>query len=87
MSNSGITAFPQAMSSWIFMLSNFDAWSSRIGLVASRLRIRKAFLRSRGPAWLGGTLLNSFALVLTTRPALAIPSGWSGVEGLGLSFW
>jgi len=62
--------------------------------VASRLRILKAFLRSRGPAWLGGILLNSFALVLTTRPALAISSGWSSwlttptlVGGLGLSLW
>jgi len=42
------------------------------------LRILEAFLLSRGPAWLGGTFLNSFALVLTTRPALALPSGWSG---------
>jgi len=64
------------------------------GLDWSRLRIRKAFLRPRGPAWLGGILLNSFVLVLTTRPALAIPSGWSSwlatltlVGGFGLSLW
>jgi len=66
----------------------------RMGLVVSRLRIRNAFFRSRGHAWLGGVLLNSLALVLTRRPALALPLGWMSwlaipalVGGLGWSFW
>jgi len=53
-----------------------------------------ALFRSRGPAWLGGLLLNSLTLVLSTRSTLARPSGWicwlaapTQVEGLGWSLW
>jgi len=65
-----------------------------MGLVACRLRMLNAFFRSRGPAWLDGVLLNSLALVLTTRSAWARSSGYIGwlaaptlVGGLGWSLW
>jgi len=35
--------------------------------------LRHAFFRSRGSAWLGDVLLNSLALVLSTRSPLHVP--------------
>jgi len=47
-----------------------------MGLVVRRLNMRYAIFRLRGPDFFGGFLLNSLALVLTTRSAMALPSGW-----------